>query len=62
MWNSVNPVYGAGIRTHKLHIASLIPWPLDHGYRPRLVFVNFFIDNEDTINIVKYLRANKGFF
>ena len=28
----VHPVYGLGIRTHDLQIASLIPLPQDQGY------------------------------
>ena len=29
----VNPVYGAGIRTHDLWNMSLLPYPLDQGSR-----------------------------
>ena len=28
---NVRPVYIAGIRTHNLQIASLVPYPLDHS-------------------------------
>ena len=31
-------VCNAGIRTHNLQIASLIPWPLDQGSRPKHIY------------------------
>ena len=40
---NVHPVYGAGIQTHNLHIASLIPLTLDQGSRPPAETVFLFI-------------------
>ena len=47
---NVHLVYSAGIRTHKLQIASLIPLPLGHGYSPNDFSVPYFVLSRSETN------------
>ena len=46
MWKNFHPVYGAGIWTHDHRNMSLLPLPLDQGYRPSFSSYHVKISDE----------------